>query len=340
MKILYGVQATGNGHISRARAMQKHLSKPGIQIDYLFSGRPAEQFFDMDVFGNYQLKRGLTFVTQAGKVNYLKTLQQASLTELWKDIRQLDCRQYDLVLTDFEPVTAWAARQQHIPVVALGHQYAFLHDIPMQQSNIMTRNIFRHFAPAEQQLGLHWHHFNQPILPPIIDLDTQPLAATIKNKVLVYLPFEDQQQVINLLQPLTEYQFCLYGPGLQAAQQGHIKTHPPALQAFKNDLHDCQFVLSNAGFELISEALQLQKTIMVKPLQGQMEQLSNALALQQLNLATSHNKLTSHAISTWLTTECQYNKVQYPDVAAAISEWLLAGREEPVSCLSQRLWQH
>ncbi|SEH75482.1 conserved hypothetical protein [Rheinheimera pacifica] len=343
MKILYGVQATGNGHISRARAMGKYLAKAGIQVDYLFSGRPAEQLFDMQQFGDYQVKRGLTFVTEAGKVNYWQTLRQASVQTLWQDVKALDCSSYDLVLTDFEPITAHAAKQQKKRSVALGHQYAFLHKIPMEHANLVTHLMFRHFAPAQIRLGLHWHHFNQPILPPIIDEEPDEEhdaehASKEANRVLVYLPFEDQQQVIGLLKPLTEFQFSLYGPGLAKATIGHIDTHPPALHAFKADLARCSHVLSNAGFELISEALQLQKHIMVKPLQGQMEQQSNALALQQLKLACRTDSLSTGAIAKWLNEKQQYGTVNYPNVASAICNWLLQDTPGEVNALSKTLW--
>ncbi|MEW5681832.1 MAG: MJ1255/VC2487 family glycosyltransferase [Pseudomonadota bacterium] len=337
MKILYGVQATGNGHISRARAMEPYLTEAGAQVDYLFSGREPSQFFDMQQFGNYSVKRGLTFITQAGRVNYWQSIKQASLRQLRQDITQLDVSAYDFILTDFEPITAHAARRAGKHSIALGHQYAFLHQIPMQHANMMTQLVFKHFAPAQTQLGLHWHHFNQPILPPIID--GAPHSFDVKeNKVLVYLPFEQQQQVIGMLQPLTDYQFYLYGPGLIAESLGHIHTHPPALQPFKNDLASCHFVLSNAGFELISEALQLNKRILVKPLNGQMEQHSNALALKQLNLAATTDSLNSQHIANWLSSNQRYNKVHYPNVAKAISEWLLQGATSPVARLSQQLW--
>ncbi|MDP5137496.1 glycosyltransferase [Rheinheimera baltica] len=337
MKILYGVQATGNGHISRARAMGKYLAKAGVEVDYLFSGRPADQLFDMQQFGDYEVKRGLTFVTQSGKVNYWQSFWQASVKTLKQDIQALDCSQYDLILTDFEPITAQAAKHQNKRSIAIGHQYAFLHDIPMQNANMMTRMVFKHFAPAQYQLGLHWHHFNQPILPPIIDEEPQNVAAQ-SNQVLVYLPFEDQAQVIAMLKPLTDYQFSVYGPGLSKATLGHINTHPLAVKPFKIDLASCRFVLSNAGFELISEALQLQKRILVKPLNGQMEQQSNALALQQLNLATRAERLSSSIIANWLNDNSEKPKVTYPNVASAISGWLLADTPDSINTLSQQLW--
>jgi predicted glycosyltransferase len=97
-------------------------------------------------------------------------------------------------------------------------------------------------------------------------------------------------------------------------------------------------VISNAGFELISEALQLGKRIMVKPLLGQPEQRSNALALQQLGLAFAQNQLSSQCIVQFLTEYQPTQSVRYPDVAAAIAQWLVKGYWYDHAAL-QQLWQ-
>jgi len=324
MRVLYGVQATGNGHISRARAMGKYLQAEGIRVDFLFSGRPADQLFDMQQFGDYQVKTGLTFVTEQGHINYLKTALRAKPFELLRDIRALDCSAYDLVLTDFEPITAWAARVQKKRSVAFGHQYAFLHQIPQSHASALSRSIFQFFAPGQQQIGLHWHHFNQPVFPPIVDLEPATNSAET-NKVLVYLPFEDQHQVLQWLQPLTQYQFYLYGPGLLKSQLEHIQCSGPCVEEFKRDLHQSHAVISNAGFELVSEALQLQKRILVKALQGQMEQQSNALALTQLQLGHSTETLNTDVIHRWLNSPAQTKQVQYANVAQALAKWIRSG---------------
>ena len=49
MKIFYGVQGTGNGHITRARVMARELYAAGIEVDFQFTGRPAEQYFEMEI---------------------------------------------------------------------------------------------------------------------------------------------------------------------------------------------------------------------------------------------------------------------------------------------------
>ena len=64
MNILYGVQGTGQGHISRARAMAAALHRHGVTVTWLFSGRSRQALFDMDCFGDFQHRRGLTFATR------------------------------------------------------------------------------------------------------------------------------------------------------------------------------------------------------------------------------------------------------------------------------------
>ena len=130
MKIFYGVQGTGNGHITRARVMAKELHQVGIEVTFQFTGRPADKYFDMEIFNDYQIRTGLTFNTDNGQVNYLKTARDLKPLTFISDIKSLDLSAYDLIISDFEPVTAWAARLQKKPVLGIGHQYAFNHKIP------------------------------------------------------------------------------------------------------------------------------------------------------------------------------------------------------------------
>ncbi len=53
MKILYGVQGTGNGHITRARAMANALQERDVDVQFLVSGRPKVKLFDMEPFGAF-----------------------------------------------------------------------------------------------------------------------------------------------------------------------------------------------------------------------------------------------------------------------------------------------
>lgn len=337
MKLFYGVQGTGNGHISRARAMSVHLQAANVDVDYLFSGRAREQYFDMQPFGQWQCREGLSFASQQGRIQPLATLRQNNFKQLYQDIRHLDLSGYDIVLSDFEPITAWAAKRQGIPCITVGHQYAFSHNVPMAKNGWFARKIMQHFAPGKEQLGLHWHHFGQPILPPIIDLNIQPPSDTAPF-VLVYLGFESAQTVIPLLKQFQDTRFVYYGQFEHAFEDGNVSLRPLSVDGFKQDLYRSSGVICNAGFELASEALHLGKRILVKPLQGQMEQLANALALEELDLGSSMPQLSSTAIREWLDNPAA-PQCHYPNVAKAIVNWLMTPNREPIESLSARLWR-
>lgn len=337
MKILYGVQGTGNGHITRARAMDVALKKQGFTVDYLFSGRSRDKFFDMEQFGDFICCDGLTFITDSGRIKPLDTYNHNSFIQLRKDIKSLDLSAYDLILTDFEPITAWAARRQKKMCVAIGHQYAFDHKIPKRGSNPITSLFMKFFAPAEVRLGLHWHHFDQAILPPIADTKHNQEPVDDK-KFLVYLGFEQAEAVIDYLKPFTDYQFYIYAPYDKAEDRGHIHLRPLSRQGFQDDLANCNGVITNAGFELASEAIHLGKKLLVKPLRGQMEQLSNAKALEELGLGKTMNKLDPKVLEDWLQNFVP-KRVIYPDVPEVLAQWIAEGNWQNTQPMIKQLWQ-
>lgn len=339
MRILYGVQGTGNGHLTRARVMAGALAKAGIAVDYLISGRPREQLFATEAFGDFRTAPGLTFHHHQGRIDLWRTLRQADLPQLWRDVRQLSLHRYDLVISDFEPVTAWAARCQRVPSLALSHQASFAHgQVPTAGFDPAARLLMKIFAPAQLAVGLHWAPFAPSLLPPVIDVALQPTAEQ-SSLVVVYLPFEDASAVAAILAPHAGWQFACYHP--QASQMrstSQLQWHLPQREQFERDLSRCSGVIANSGFELPSEALHLGKKLLVKPLVGQFEQQSNALALRQLGLAQHMTRLDSAAVGHFLQQPAASPR-PWPDVAAALASWLAAGeRRPPLAALAASLW--
>lgn len=323
MKLLYGVQGTGNGHLARARLMAKELYTAGIEVDFLFSGRAAEKYFDMDVFGDYQVRTGLTFNTHKGRVNYLKTLSQANIYNLFRDINNLNLTAYDLVITDFEPISAWAAKKQNKPALGISNQYSYHYDIPKKGADPAADLIMKYFAPVEKAIGLHWHHFGQPIFPPITDTVTMP-ESIVKNKIIVYLPFEELDDVIKLLSPFENFEFHISTSHSVNSKFDHLIFHPMSSNKFQQELYNCAGIISNAGFAMTSEALQLGKKILIKPLHAQVEQTSNAVALHQLGYAHIMDSLDINAVEHWLHDNRAVH-ITYPNTAKILAQWIQNG---------------
>ncbi|MCL1142150.1 MJ1255/VC2487 family glycosyltransferase [Shewanella gaetbuli] len=336
MRILYGVQGTGNGHISRARVMAKALKQSGLKVDFLFSGRPAEQYFDMEDFGDYQQCKGLSFVTERGRVNLLKTAQKSLSRSIFNEVSELEVKGYDLVINDFEPVTAWAAKQQGVKSISISHQAALQYPVPKQGGNWIDEVIINHFAPTDITLGCHWHHFGFPILPPFVEVPCS--TAQYSQQILVYLPFESADEIARFLTPFSDYQFFVYHsvkPIKPLAE--HIKWFGFSHEGFKQHLAQCGGVIGNAGFELASEAMSLGKKLLVKPLLGQFEQASNVAALELLAAADSMQVLDPVKVSRWLKAPSP-KPIQYPKVGNALVDWIKAGDWQQPQLLCDELW--
>ncbi|MGR5238040.1 MJ1255/VC2487 family glycosyltransferase [Vibrio alfacsensis] len=337
MRILYGVQGTGNGHIARARAMSQAFKAHDVKVDFLFSGRPAEKYFSMEAFGDYRTRRGLTFISEKGKVNLLKTVLNNNPVQFYTEVNQLELSDYDLVINDFEPVSAWAARKQNKPCIGISHQNAFRYPVPLKGASWFDKSVIKHFAPAQYHLGLHWYHFDQPLLPPIIQ--TSEASCDTDDFILVYLPFESIEAICDLLFHFNQQSFICYHPDvIEYDRVENIELRPLSYTTFQHHLHRCSGVMANGGFELPSEALSLGKKLLLKPLSGQFEQQSNVATLEDLGLATSMESLDISIVRYWLKVH-QAESIRYPDVAKAIASWVLKGAWDTQEALSAQLWE-
>ena len=107
MKILFAIQGTGNGHLARAIDVYPALCTYG-EVDVLVSGIQGDITLPFPV--KYQLY-GLSFIFgKSGGVDKWETVKKSKLFRLIKDIFRLPVKDYDLVINDFEPISAWACR--------------------------------------------------------------------------------------------------------------------------------------------------------------------------------------------------------------------------------------
>jgi uncharacterized protein (TIGR00661 family) len=342
MNILYGVQTTGNGHICRSKEIIGSLKKRGHRVQVLLSGTTPNLLPEMKVFEPYSIRRGLTFITKRGRIQNLKTLLQLNFIRFYRDIRDYDASGIDLVITDFEPISSCIARRHGIPSIGISHQSAFEYDIPMAKGNPIGRYILRNFAPADHMVGLHWHHFDQPILPPVIPDCFENERPVIPDKIIVYLPFEHKHSIRTMLRGIHTHHFHIYESSCKvSSDEGNLHHRPFSRANFLRDLSECSGIICNSGFELPSEALHLGKRILAKPLLGQLEQESNALALSQLGLAKIVVTLNIEEIKGWLmeTAGAHAEPMNYPNVSERLAEWIGDGCHNNLKDFARSVWQ-
>jgi uncharacterized protein (TIGR00661 family) len=306
------------------------------RVDVVFSGRHPDKLWDVEVFEPFRAFRGLTFITDRGRINYLKTALQLDFGCFISNITQLTPRDYDLVVTDFEPVSAWFAKRHKIESVGLGHQYVFKYNIPIPKPDLLGLSIARNFAPADHPLGIHWYHFNQPIIPPILP-EMEPADEIEEDRIVVYLPFEERKDIINFFKRFPEYRFRYYTSIDRFRNFKNIDLCPLSRENFLNELKTCYGVVCNSGFQLTSEVIHLGKKLLVKPVNNQVEQESNALVLKQLGLGDYMKTLDEDAFNAWID-EPPCEPVRYPNVARNLAEWLSRGNWSEVDALVDELW--
>ena len=112
MRILYGVQGTGHGHLVRSAAMVAGLRSRGHEVHCLLTGRSSAAFADPEIRASHKrCSRGSRVRRPAGECGCFRRFGSYGWCAFLRDVRSFDASGFDLVLTDYEPVSAWIARR-------------------------------------------------------------------------------------------------------------------------------------------------------------------------------------------------------------------------------------
>jgi len=289
MKILFGIQGTGNGHVSRSKEIVKELLK-SVDVDVLVSGTQHEVDIDIEIKFRYP-GLGYTFGKRGG-IDYWDSFRTFSPFKLISDIYALPVHQYDLVITDFEPVTAWASRVKGVPCVSISHQAAFLSPKTPRPAakNRFQEQVLRWFAPGSSPIGLHFEEYDNFIETPIIREEIR--SADVKNSghYTVYLPSYDEKFLCGILKNIDVpwEVFSKHHKG-EAFRDQNVQVFPVDNKEFVRSFSSCEGIITNGGFETPSEAIYLGKKLLVIPMKGQYEQQCNAEALRRLGMTVVYS---------------------------------------------------
>ena len=323
MKILYAIQGTGNGHLARATEIVPIL-KSMADTDVLVSGTQADLKVPFNI--DYCFS-GLSFIVgQNGGVDILKTIQRIPILQFFRDIRNLPVKQYDLVISDFEPVSAWACWLQNKRCIGLSHQNAVLHPSAPKPaiSDLLGKLILKKYAPANIQYGFNFKPFSPVIFPPVIRSAIRNAEATVKAHYTVYLPAYSNQQIQDVLSQIPDTEWQVFSKhSKQNYTVGNIHFQPVSLDGFTESFLSCTGLICTAGFEGPAEAIFLGKKLCVIPMKGQYEQFCNAAYLQSMGIKVL-DRFTGSApeLTDWIQNSTVL-QVSFPDMTDEILEEIL-----------------
>jgi uncharacterized protein (TIGR00661 family) len=286
MKIFYAVQATGNGHISRANAILPLLQKYG-DVDIFLSGNNSALKTSMPVA--YRSKGvSLQYNEQSGGIDVMKTIVGIGLRKILSEARFLPIEKYDLIINDFECITSLACKLKGIPSVHFGHQASFVSKkVPRPKvKNLLGEWVLSNYATGTRSVGLHFKQYDDNIFSPVIKPSILHATPVNEGHITVYLGHYADQLVVKQLQRLKNFKFHLFSKQVEnVIQEDNVKLLPLSQAMFDESLIRSHGIITGAGFETPAEALYLGKQLMVLPMHGQYEQMCNAAALKEFNVA-------------------------------------------------------
>ncbi|NBX11027.1 MAG: glycosyl transferase [Chitinophagaceae bacterium] len=319
MKIFYAVQATGNGHISRAITLLPHLEKKG-SVDVFLSGSNSHLNPQLPI--RYRSKGISLYYNNKGGLDYGRIALQRNLFNVMREVKQLPVEKYDLVINDFDFITSLACKIKKIPSVHYGHQASFHYQETPRPINKSWHGelLLKDYVRASHHIGLHFEKYHPSIFGAIIKEQFLVATPSDNGHITVYLPALNQRKIEDLLSKVPQQKFEIFTKEVKFSYRfRNLFFSPIDQEQFNKSLITCKGIICGAGFETPAEAIQMGKKILAVPIEGQYEQKCNAIALECLGVSTSKiSKLTTDRITDWLRN----GKIIQKDYSRSISESL------------------
>ena len=325
MRILYAIQGTGNGHVSRAREIIPVLMKKG-QVDILISGIQSD--VDLPFPVKYKFK-GLSFIFgKKGGIDLISTYKKSSVVNLYAEIKSLPVEEYDLVFSDFEPVSSWACKMNNKLCIGLSHQSAVINKKAPKpkQKDPLGIAVLKYYAPVDFSYGFHFENYDKNIFTPVIREQIRISKSKNAGHYTVYLPAYGDEAILKILSKIKNVNWQVFSKhNKKIIIKDNIKIQPINNEGFVKSLVNSIGVLCGAGFETPAEALFLKKKLMVIPMKGQFEQKCNAAALKKMGVPVLKSLKKKHIakIEDWVNNN-QIISVDYKDQTEEIIDKIIS----------------
>ena len=281
MKILYGINGEGLGHINRSKHVIDKLKDQGHTVYKACMSN--KELSDGDTYIH-----GVKLKFKNRKIKKIRVIIDYLRLPVRKDVKLLEQRygKVDLVITDFESMVARYARKNEIPLVSIDNQHRFYkvdYSAPLKYViyNILLSICVRVFIGKTDDRIVTCFHPQEASY----DVLCEQVETKENGTTLVYLKDEFVPDFIKNYKDLKTptYIYCKSPASFPQDASSNI-TLCPLSDSFKRKLLECSRIISNAGNQIIGECIQHNKPITCIPIVGQIEQEMNAYYLEKYNL--------------------------------------------------------
>jgi uncharacterized protein (TIGR00661 family) len=319
VRILYGVVGEGMGHATRSRVVLEELVR-NHEVHIVVSGRAREYLSRQ--FAYVHRIWGLTINYGGNRVRNFRTVLQnltgaiagwpANVRAYFEVLSEF---RPDVVVSDFESFSYLVGKALRIPVIALDNIQIINrceHDPEMLAEHEPDFDLTRSIVEAKLPRCFHYlvtTFFLSPLrrehttlIPPVLRPEILAARSEAGEHLLVYQTATTNRKLPEVLKRLG-LPTRIYGLRRDLTEEvvdGNLSYRPFSEARFIEDLRTARAVVAGGGFTLMSEAIYLHKPLLSVPVQGQFEQVLNALYLQRLNFGRYAPTLTERALGDFL----------------------------------------
>ena len=306
MNIIIGVCGLNHGHCTRQKVVIDYLLVRGHNL-LLAVSNSSDAFFAEQY---PQLPRVYVHAPNIScnrnGVDWTKTYLKNDDTDLFKSFIA-SCSQIqalmpntDLIISDYEPICAWFSYAQNIPLITIDNQSVFLgyetEDIDLFTRKEESLRLSFCFPNADHRISSSFYK--------VADIETNYevdiIGATISNDVARYKAKSKEKttrspQIVVYMNPLSPSDKCKGLVSVMAGRDVDIvlfsKERLSGIPAnvlqcrydrseFIEAIANADFVVLNAGHQLISECILLERPMLLFPAQ-KYEQQYNAMVVER-----------------------------------------------------------
>jgi uncharacterized protein (TIGR00661 family) len=313
-KVVYGVCGIGNGHTLRAAPIIEQLLERGCMVAVL-AYKASFSYFSKLYADNQRVKvvpvsvpyfvgssEGLNFsasldILSSGDGVGSTLANMHALSELQKWLGKPN-----LVLSDYEPVSAQYAYAYDAPLVTIDQQSKFLLGCFKEQLSGLSSadeaaRLRMFFPKAEKRLicsfyrclgadpseaeraGVYW--CPAPISQQVKGLVREAREDGRPKRMLGYISAQagseySQERFVRQCALLSDIEWDLFFPSdiQEHDLPSNVRCHPHGSEAFLGALTHCDGIVANAGHSLLAEAMYLAIPVLALPLMLYEQQLN------------------------------------------------------------------
>jgi uncharacterized protein (TIGR00661 family) len=321
-RILYSVCGEGMGHAIRSSVIIEHLLKDNEVI--IFASERAYDYLS-EKFDNVYYIEGFNTVYTKNRAKYGATFV-AGMKDLPRNLNRNMKMLYsiartfkpNIIISDFEAYSNLLSKILGIPLISVDNIHIITQtkiELPEKYytEKLAAKGVIHSFITRPKKYLITSFFYTEVknskracLYPPVIRDEILDLKPYVGDHILVYQTSDSNYELVDILKSIDE-KFIIYGFDTEKEEK-NLKFRIFNEKEFFKDFESCKGVISNGGFNLMSESVYLGKPVYAIPVKRQFEQILNSVYLKNLGYGECHEQITMESFQEFLSNIEKYRE--------------------------------